>query len=88
VTDKASRQQRYCCKQGGTLLSSAVVRYQPRFRQDKHFWAFVCYLLLYNFIQQRLGSDIATIPACSNTRPLYAILAGTLINNKQFNDRP
>jgi len=35
--------------------------------QDEQRWAFVCYLLLYNFIQQRLGSDIATIPACSNT---------------------
>jgi len=70
----ASSQQRYCCKQGMTLLSSAAVRYQHQFGQDKHLWAFVCYLLLYNFIQQRLGADIATIPACSNTRSLPVIL--------------
>ena len=42
--------------------------------QDEQCWAFVCYLLLYNFIQQRLGSDIATIPACSNTQPLATML--------------
>jgi len=29
-------QQRYCFKQGRTLLSSAAARYQQRFRQDKH----------------------------------------------------
>jgi len=48
-----------------TLLSSAAVRYQHRFGQDKHHWAFGCYLLLYNFIQQRLGSDTAmnSLPA-------------------------
>jgi len=27
--------------------------------QDEQCWAFVCYLLLYNFIQQRLGADTA-----------------------------
>jgi len=41
------------------LLSSAAGQYQLQFRQDKHLWAFVCYLLLYNFIQQRLGADTA-----------------------------
>jgi len=50
---------------GQTLLSSAAVQYQLRFGQDKHLWAFVCYLLLYNFIQQRLGADTAmnSLPA-------------------------
>jgi len=45
--------------------------------QDEQCWAFVCYLLLYNFIHQRLGSDIATIPACSNTQSLPASLKDT-----------
>jgi len=53
-----------------TLLSSAAGRYQLRFRQDKHLWAFVCYLLLYNFIQQRLGADTAmnSLPAATPNR--------------------
>jgi len=52
------------------LLSSAAVRYQLRFGQDKHRWAFVCNLLLYNFIQQRLGADTAmnSLPAAIPNR--------------------
>jgi len=44
--DRGLVQQRYCCKQGMTLLSSAAVHYQLRFGQDKHLWAFGCHLLL------------------------------------------
>jgi len=70
----ASSQQRYCCKQGMTLLSSAAVRYQHQFGQDKHLWAFVCYLLLYNFIQQRLRADTAmnSLPAAIPNRKAQA----------------
>ena len=39
-------QHGYCYNQGMTLLSSAADHYQLRFLQDKHRWAFVCYLLL------------------------------------------
>lgn len=51
---------------GTTLLSSAESHYHLGFQQDKHHRAFVCYLLpFYNFIQHRLGPDIANILACS-----------------------
>jgi len=38
--------------------------------QDEQCWAFVCYLLLYNFIHQRLGSDTAmnSLPAAIPNR--------------------
>jgi len=74
-------QQKYCCKQGGTLLSSAAVRYQQRFRQDKHLWAFVCYLLLLIFIHQRLGADTAmnSLPAAIPDRVCLESMSSTNI---------
>jgi len=58
-----------------TLLSSAAVLYQLRFRQDKDHWAFVCYLLLLYLYSAAVGGGHSNeFPACSNTRPLCAIL--------------
>jgi len=55
------------------LLSSAAVRYQPRFQQDKHLWAFICYLLLLYLYSAAVGGRHSNeFPACSNTRPLPA----------------
>jgi hypothetical protein len=58
-----------------TLLSSAAGRYQLWFQQDKHLWAFGCYLLLYNFIHQRLGADTAmnSLPAAIPNRYVQPI---------------
>jgi len=66
------------------LLSSAAVRYQLQFGQDKHLWAFVCYLLLYNFIQQRLGADTAmnSLPAAIPNR--WLLLDRTLYFNENL----
>jgi len=73
--DRGLVQQRYCCKQGRTFLSSAAVRYQLWFQQDKHHWAFVCYLLLLYLYSAAVGVGHSNeFPACSNTRPLVAIL--------------
>jgi len=58
-----------------TLLSSAAVRYQPRFGQDKHLWAFVFYLLLLYLYSSAVGVGHSNeFPACSNIRPLVATL--------------
>jgi len=71
-------QQRYCCKQGMTLLSSAAARYQQRFRQDKQLWAFVCYLLLLYLYSAAVGGGHSNeFPACSNTQSLVAMLNDT-----------
>jgi len=52
-----------------TLLSSAAVRYQLRFGQDKHHWAFVCYLLLLYLYSAAVGGGHSNeFPACSNTQ--------------------
>jgi len=60
-------------RQGGTLLSSAAVRCQLQFQQDKHLWAFVCYLLLlYLYSAAVWVGHSNEFPACSNTRPLPA----------------
>jgi len=68
-------EQRYCCKQGRTLLSSAASRYQPRFRQDEQCWAFVCYLLLLYLYSAAVGGGHSNeFPACSNTQSLGVIL--------------
>ena len=68
--DRGLVQQRYCCKQG-TLLSSAAAHYQLQFRQDKHHWAFVCYLLLLYLYSSAVGGGHSNeFPACSNTRSL------------------
>ena len=48
-------QQRYCCKQGRTLLSSAAVRYQLWFGQDQHLWALGCYLLVLYLYSSAVG---------------------------------
>ena len=75
----ACHQQRYCCKQGRTLLSSAAVRYQLRFGQDKHLWAFGCYLLLLYLYSSAVGGRHSNeFPACSNTQSLAASYFQTL----------
>ena len=82
--NNTSHQHRYCCKQGRTLLSSAVVRYQLWFRQDKHLWAFGCYLLLLYFYSSAVGGRHSNeFPACSNTRPLAATLPNDPANIQQ-----
>jgi len=62
-------------KQGWTLLSSAAVRYQHRFGQDKHYRAFGCYLLLLCLYSVAVvGGHSNEFPACSNTQSLAATL--------------
>jgi len=57
------------------LLSSAAARFQLQFQQDKHHWAFVCYLLLLYLYSSAVGGRHSNeFPACSNTRPLAVIL--------------
>jgi len=67
------------------LLSSAAVRYQPRFGQDKHHWAFVCYLLLLYLYSSAVGVGHSNeFPACSNTRPLGTINMGQIIHPDSY----
>jgi len=57
------------------LLSSAAARYQLQFWQDKHPWAFVCYLLLLYLYSAAVGGGHSNeFPACSNTRSLPATI--------------
>jgi len=62
-----------------TLLSSAAVRCQLQFQQDKHLSAFVCYLLLLYLYSAAVGGGHSNeFPACSNTQSLVAIVIDTL----------
>jgi len=57
------------------LLSSAAVLCQLRFGQDKHHWAFVCYIILLYLYSSAVGVGHSNeFPACSNTRSLAATL--------------
>jgi len=79
IYEKIYAQQRYCYKHGRTLLSSASILYQLRFPQDKHLWAFVCYLLLLYLYSAAVGGGHSNeFPACSNTQSLVAIVIDTL----------
>ena len=63
--EKAGVQQRYCFKQGWTLLSSAVVHYQLQFRLDVSNLAFSCYLQFQFFNQHlfRAGRSMNPLPS-------------------------
>jgi len=55
-------QQKYLQKQGWTMLSSAVVRYQLRFRLDVSNLAFSCYLQFQFSNQHLFGAGQAMNP--------------------------
>jgi hypothetical protein len=57
------------------LLSSAVVRYQQRFRRTEFCWAFSFYLLLLNLYWPAVpGRTSNEFPNCSNTGSLCVML--------------
>jgi len=71
---KGERTTKVLLQAGLTLLSSAAARYQLQSQQDKHLWAFVCYLLLLYLYSSAVGGGHSNeFPACSNTRTLGAI---------------
>jgi hypothetical protein len=65
VDRKANAQQKYLQKQGWTLLSLAVVRYQLQFRLDVSNLAFSCYLQFQFFNQHlfRAGRSMNPLPS-------------------------